>query len=153
MSTARTMGGKESQPRYCLGQILAMSQEAPSLMLDVCVLRVCEQILYLTYFPDIVNNEKSCISFQLWIRDTGETMLMLCEGTLTLTHGKKQLWKLNYSAHGKSKENGVGNGRMCEENIHTTPRIGEEEEETIGKQPQWGLIPNSINKYKPRVSL
>lgn len=34
-----------------------------------------------------------------------------------------------------------------------TPRIGEEEEEAIGKQPQWGLISNSVNKCKPRVAL
>lgn len=33
-----------------------------------------------------------------------------------------------------------------------TPRIGEEEEDAIGKQPQWGLICDSVNKCKPRVA-
>lgn len=38
---------------------------------------------------------------------------------------------------------------MCEENTHKhTLRIGEVEEEAIGKQSQWGLISNSVNKCK-----
>lgn len=43
---------------------------------------------------------------------------------------------------------------MCEENTHKrTLRIGEEEEEAIGKQSQWGLKSKSVNKCKPRVAL
>lgn len=41
---------------------------------------------------------------------------------------------------------------MCEENTYKhTLRIGEEEEEAIGKQSQWGLISNFVNKSEPRV--
>ncbi len=83
----------------------------------------------------------------------GSMLMLLCEGTLTSAHTAKQSRAELFFSQ-PVKENGAGKGRMCEENTHKhTPRIGEEEEEAIGKQSQWGLISNSVNKCKPRVTL
>lgn len=91
-------------------------------------LHVCarEQAVYLACFPDIVYNEKSCISIQLWKkRQRGGrwgSMLMLCKGTLTSAHTAKQLGELNYSTCSESRRMGQESGGCVRENTHTKNR-------------------------------
>lgn len=156
-SRAGTMGGKQTQSRYCLGPISPGSPGGPcrTVRLHVCVWadRVSRMLSWHCcrwkelHFNSIMKKKRHR-------GGTSGSMLMLwCERTVTSAH-TQQSGELDHSAPSESKRMGQEKGG-CVGRTHKKhpPRIGREEEEAIGKQSQWGLISNSVNKCKPRVAL
>lgn len=123
VSTAGTMGGKQTQSWYCLGPVSPRSPGGSSLTLDMCVrLHVwlgsvssmlswhCLQWKAAFQF----NYEKKRQRGGRW----GSMLMLLCEGTLTSAHTAKQLGELNYSTRSESRRMGQEKGG-CVRKTHT----------------------------------
>lgn len=120
MSTARTMGGKQSQSRYCLSQISPMSHVWHVCASAACVSRQCIEQTFLTLFT----MKRAVFHFNYEKKEVerwGNMLMLLCEGTLTSAHTAKQLGELNYSVRSESKRMGQEKGG-CVRRTHTNTK-------------------------------
>lgn len=142
-STAGTMGGKQTQSRYCLGSVCPKSPGGLSLTLGMCVrLHVCVWLGVSSMLSWHCLQWKAAFQFNYEKKRQrggrwGSMLMLLCEGTLTLAHTAKQLGELNCSTRSESRRMGQEKGG-CVRKTHTKNRWRGRgsDRETVSMGPQ-----------------